>query len=275
MRRLTREEKFGMYVTGAMHLVMLLLALFMVTQREPADRMAFMEVTLGEFQDGTLAEFSREEEVQPQTSPDPVETEVEEPQPEPAEEPQPEPEPEEPVRDVDLPDQDEPVESDEVVTTPDTDEIDPTQITEEPEEIVDEDEVAEPPTSQRDEVEQEGEQETGDIRGIRGQVDADQGTDADPVRSAPYQLEWEGDINRSPVVQPLPGYVTDTEAVISVRFEVRPDGTVGQLIPIRRANPELDREVLRTLRTWRFSRLPSNVPQESQYGTITFRFILE
>ena len=95
------------------------------------------------------------------------------------------------------------------------------------------------------------------------------------LRSAPYQLEWEGDFNRAPVVQPMPSYVAQTEAVISVRFEVRPDGTMGRLQPIINADPELEREVLRTLRTWRFSRLPSNMPQESQYGTITFRFVIE
>lgn len=271
MRKLTREERFGVTLTTILHLVMLVVAWLMVTQPQAQDRMAFIEVTLGEFQDGTLAEFSREEEVQPETRPEPEETITEDPRPEPAEVPQPEPAEEEPARDVDLPDQVEEVEAD-VVTTPETEEIDPTRLVEETEET---EEQVTPETAQQDEIEQEGEEETGDIRGIRGQVDADQGTETDPIRSAPFQLEWEGDFSRAPVVQPLPNYVTETEAVISVRFEVRPDGTVGRLQPIIKANPELEREVLRTLRTWRFSRLPSNVPQESQFGTITFRFILE
>ncbi len=275
MRRLTPEEKFGLGITGIMHLVMLFIALFMVTQPDTSDRMAFMEVTLGEFQDGTIAEFSRQEDQQPETRPDPVESVADEPDPDPVEEPQPDPQTEEPARDVDLPEEVEEVNSEDVVTTPDTDQIDPTEIADEVDEEQEEAEETDPPTAQQDELEQEGEEETGDIRGIRGRVDADQGTGSDPIRSAPYQLEWEGDFNRAPVVQPLPNYVSDTEAVITVRFEVRPDGTVGRLQPIIKANPELEREVLRTLRTWRFSRLPSNVPQESQYGTITFRFILE
>ena len=275
MRRLTPEEKFGLGITGIMHLVMLFIALFMVTQPDTSDRMAFMEVTLGEFQDGTIAEFSRQEDQQPETRPDPVESVADEPDPDPVEEPQPDPQTEEPARDVDLPEEVEEVNSEDVVTTPDTDQIDPTEMADEVNEEQEEAEETDPPTAQQDELEQEGEEETGDIRGIRGRVDADQGTGSDPIRSAPYQLEWEGDFNRAPVVQPLPNYVSDTEAVITVRFEVRPDGTVGRLQPIIKANPELEREVLRTLRTWRFSRLPSNVPQESQYGTITFRFILE
>ncbi|MDG5766959.1 energy transducer TonB [Balneolales bacterium ANBcel1] len=275
MRKLTREEKFGLGITLVMHVVMLLIAWLMVTQPRQTDRMAFIEVTLGEFQDGTVAEFSREEQQQPETRPDPVETIAEEPQPEPAEEPRPEPQPEEPARDVDLPDQVEEVISEEVVTTPDTDRIDPTAVVEEVEEVEEEEEAADPQPAQQDEEVQAGEEETGDIRGIRGRVDVDQGTGSDPIRSAPFQLEWEGDFSRAAVVQPLPNYVTEAEAVISVRFEVRPDGTVGRLQPIIKAQPELEREVLRTLRTWRFSRLPSNVPQESQFGTVTFRFILE
>ncbi len=270
-RKLTGEEKFGLAITAVMHLIMLLTALFMVSRPGPQERMAFIDVTLGEFQDGTVAEFSREEEIQPQTQPDPVETEIEEPQPEPEEVPQPEPQPEEATRDVELPEQEEEVDSD-VVTTPDTDEIDPAELAEQTNEV---EEHAPPPSAQQDEEEMEGEEETGDIRGIRGRAEVDQGTGTDAERSAPYQLEWEGDINRAPIVQPMPNYVSETEAVISVRFEVRPDGTVGSIRPLRRGNPELDREVMRTLRTWRFSRLPSNVPQESQHGTITFRFILE
>ncbi|MEX0680573.1 MAG: hypothetical protein WD097_04255 [Balneolales bacterium] len=272
IHRLTREERFGLSITSVLHLVMVIFAWLMISQPQAKDRMAFIEVTLGEFQDGTLTEFSRVEEEQPETRPEPAEIVTDEPQPEPAEEPQPEPVQQEPMRDVDLPDQQQDIVSEEVVTTPETERMDPTQLAEETENT---EETATPESAQQDELEQEGVEETGDIRGIRGRVDADQGSENDPIRSSPYQLEWEGDINRSPIVQPLPNYVSETEAVISVRFEVRPDGSVGRLQPLIKANPELEREVFRTLRTWRFSRLPSNIPQESQYGIITFRFVLE
>lgn len=273
MRKFSREEQFGFTITGILHFIVLLIALFMATEPEARQRSAFIEVTLGEFHDGTVAEFAREPETLPQTSPDPVETITEEPEPvtEPEIIPEPEPVPEEPVRDVDLPDQDVIVDA-EVVTTPDTEKVDPAQ---QLDETRDAEERQVPATAQPDVAERRGEEEAGDIRGIRGRVEADQGTQSDPIRSAPFQLEWEGDINRSALVQPLPNYVAETEAVISVRFEVRPDGTVGRLQPIIKANPALEREVLRTLRTWRFSRLPANLPQESQYGTITFRFVLE
>jgi TonB family protein len=93
--------------------------------------------------------------------------------------------------------------------------------------------------------------------------------------STPYELRWEGDIERNPMVLPLPDNVTDSEATITIRFEVKPDGSIGRIIPLKQMNPELEREVMSTLRSWRFSRLPSGIPQQSQWGTITFQFVLE
>jgi hypothetical protein len=60
MRTLSREEKFGLGITSMIHVVILLIALIMATQPRAMERTAFIEITLGEFQDGTLAEFSRE-----------------------------------------------------------------------------------------------------------------------------------------------------------------------------------------------------------------------
>jgi TonB family protein len=107
---------------------------------------------------------------------------------------------------------------------------------------------------------------------LTDQDSVDRGVMRDPVRAAPYQLSWEGDIQRAPLQQPLPRYEVDIETVISIRFEVRADGTVGRIQPVQRIEPNLERELLNILRKWRFSRLPSSVPQESQWGRITFRF---
>lgn len=93
--------------------------------------------------------------------------------------------------------------------------------------------------------------------------------------SSPYELSWEGEIDRSPIIQTLPDNPNNSEVVITVRFEVRPDGTVGRIIPLRKMNPELEREVMSTLRSWRFSSLPGGVPQQTQWGTITFRFVVQ
>lgn len=274
-RKPTPEERFGLIIALIAHIIVLVGAYLWYTNPDPPQRRAFIEVSLGEFADGSMADFSREEAEEVATSPDPVDTEPEEPVEEPQEvvEEEQEPVEEEPTRDTELPEEQEEIESDDVVETPDTEEIDPEQFEDEIVEEQEEIQLQEP--SEEDEVEQEGEEETGDIRGIRGNRDADQGPGAELDRSSPYELEWEGDIERTPQVQPLPDYNVDVEAIIRVRFEVRPDGTVGRIIPLIRMNPELEREVMNTMRSWQFNSLPSGVPQESQWGTITFRFVLD
>lgn len=267
-----KEDRFGLAVTGAIHFVLLLIAILYTINMDYDNRPAYIEVTLGEFRSGTIAEQAEVREEQVATRPNPAEVEPETPDPEitqPVETPQ---QPEEEIaKPVELPEQQEEVQSDDVVETPETDIIDPenVEVTEEVEEEV------VPPVAEEAEEVQEGVETSGDERGTTGEVNVDEGTGNDPDRSAPYELQWEGDLERNPMVQPLPSNQTNEEAVITVRFEVHPDGSLGRVIPLRKMNPELEREVMRTLRSWRFSRLPSGVPQEPQWGTITFRFVLD
>ncbi len=267
-----KEDRFGLAVTGAIHLVLFIIAILYTINMDYDNRPAYIEVTLGEFRSGTIAEQAEVQQEQVATRPNPAETEPEDPDPEitqPVETPQ---QPEEEVaKPVELPEQQEEIQSEEVVETPETEVIDP-QIIEVDEEV--EEEVV-PPEAQEAEEIQEGVETSGDERGTTGEVNVDQGTGNNPDRSAPYELQWEGDLERSPMVQPLPGNQTNEEATITIRFEVNPDGSLGRVIPLRKMNPELEREVMRTLRSWRFSRLPSGVPQEPQWGTITFRFVLD
>lgn len=266
------EDRFGLAITGAIHIVLLIIALLYTVHFNVMDRATFMEVTLGEFRSGTVAERAEVRREQVATRPNPAETQPEEPDPEitqPVETPQ--NVVEETTKPVNLPEQVEEIQDEEVVETPETEVIDPTA-TEETEDVVEE--VA-PPQTIEDEQVQEGVAESGDERGNRGSPHVDQGIGHTPDRSAPYDLQWEGELNRNPMVQPLPSNSTNEEAVITIRFEVHPDGALGRVIPLRKMNPELEREVMRTLRSWRFSRLPSGAPQEPQWGTITFRFVLD
>ena len=123
------------------------------------------------------------------------------------------------------------------------------------------------------EAETEHEEQLGQQR-LREASNRDPSTDFASItnRTAPYSLQWEGTLNRNPMVQPLPGNRNNEVADITIRFEVHPDGSLGRVIPLGMMNPEMEREVMRTMRSWRFSRLPSGVPQESQWGTITFHF---
>ncbi len=63
------------------------------------------------------------------------------------------------------------------------------------------------------------------------------------------------------------------EAEIQVHIEVLPDGTVGAVELVRRGPPELERLVLESLRTWRFSPLPPGL-EGLQDGLVTFTFRL-
>lgn len=266
------EDRFGWGVTGAIHIVLLIIALLYTINFDIDNRPAYMEVTLGEFRSGTIAEQAEVQREQVATRPNPAETQPEDPDPEitqPIDTPQ--TPVEETTKPVELPEEVEEIVSEEVVETPETEIIDP-QVVEVTEDIIEE---IVPPEAREDEQVQEGVTESGDVRGTRGEVDVDQGTGTNPDRSAPYDLQWEGELDRTPMVQPLPGNQTNEEAVITIRFEVNPDGSLGRVIPLRKMNPELEREVMRTLRSWRFSRLPQGVPQEAQWGTITFRFVLD
>lgn len=268
---LNNDDRFALSVTGGVHLALLIIFLIYTFSIEKNVRPSFIEVEFGEFRSGTPAEFAEEKAEQVATRPDPSETQPEEPvpdKPDPVEEQK--ATTEETVKPVDAPDQEEPVEEEEL-ETPDTDKVDPQEETS----TEQEEEITVPPKTQKDEVQQEGAETSGDREGVTGQVDADQGTGNENEKSAPYELKWEGDIERSPLVQPMPDNTFDEEATLTIRFEVRPDGSIGRIIPLKKMNPELEREVMRTLRSWRFSRLPSGVPQQSQWGTITFRFVLE
>lgn len=266
------DDRFGASVTAAIHIVILIIALLYTIDFNTDQRSAFIEVTLGEFRSGTLAERAPVQRQEVATRPNPAEVEPNDPDPDivqPIETPQ---NPvEEIAKPVDLPDQVEEIVDDEEVETPETEVIDP-QVVE-----VTEDEIEEvtPPLTQEDEQINQGVPESGDERGAEGDPNVDQGVGNSPDRAAPYDLQWEGELNRSPMVQPLPTNQTNEEAVITIRFEVNPDGSLGRVMPMRKMNPELEREVMRTLRSWRFSRLPSGVPQETQWGTITFRFVLD
>lgn len=266
------EDRFGLGITAAIHIVILIIALLYTINTDNVMRASFIEVTLGEFRSGTIAQQAEVQSEEVATRPNPSEVEPEESDPEvtqPVETPQ---NPvEETTKPVNLPDQEEEIEEDEVVETPETDMIEP-EAEEETEEVIEE---VVPPKTEEDEEITEGVEESGDERGAAGDPNVDQGPGNTPDKSAPYDLQWEGELNRNPVVQPLPNNQTNEEAVITIRFEVHPDGSLGRVIPLKKMNPELEREVMRTLRSWRFSRLPSGAPQEPQWGTITFRFVLE
>lgn len=268
---LKNEDRFALSITGGLHVVLVIFFLLYSFSVESKVRPSYIEVEFGKFQSGSPAEYAEQQAEQVETRPNPSETEPENPEPE---EPKPVEEKqsttEETTKAVDSPDQKQDVQEEEV-KTPETKKVDPKKETS----TENQKEVVVPPKTQEDEVQQQGAENSGSKKGNTGKRNADQGTGNEQEKSAPYELKWEGDIERNPMVQPLPSNVADAEATITVRFEVKPDGSVGRITPLKKMNAELEQEVMSTLRSWRFSQLPSGVPQESQWGTITFRFVLE
>lgn len=268
---INEEDRFALMVTAGIHVVLAIIFILYTFSINQNARPSFIEVEFGEFKAGTIAEQAEVKNEQVATRPNPSEVEPEEPEPE-------KPDPiekqqqttEETVKPVDAPEQKEEIEE-EPIKTPETDKVDPKKQTDSEAE----EEVTIPPKTKQAETQKEGAETSGDVKGNTGDLNADQGTGNESEKSAPYELNWEGDLERAPMVQPLPENTSDIEATLTIRFEVKPDGTIGRIIPLRKMNPELEREVIRTLRGWRFSRLPSGVPQQSQWGTITFRFVLE
>ena len=61
---------------------------------------------------------------------------------------------------------------------------------------------------------------------------------------------------------------------IVLKFWVLPDGTVGRVIPTRKASAYLEGLASNHLKRWRFSPLPPGAEDKEQWGEITFRFLL-
>src|SRR5690625_4016197 len=227
------ENRFGIAVTAGIHIVLLIIAILWHIRMDIDTRPAYIEVALGEYQTGSLAEFAEQQPEEVATQPDPAEVEPEEPEPEVPEPEEVTPEVrEEAARPVDLADQIEEV-AIEPVTNPVTEQINPESNPVEQQEEV----VASPPRTEQAEEIQEGEEQSGDEQGLVGDLDVEQGIGNDADRASPYDLRWEGDLERSPMVQPLPENRQDVEATITVRFEVTPQGSVGRIIPLRKMNP--------------------------------------
>ncbi len=234
-------------------------------------RPSFIEVELGEFKTGSMTAFSELEEEEVATSPNSSDVETENtidetPDLLEAEKPSTDAD----AKPVDLPNQIEDID-DQSLQTPQTKETDPTEIAEESTQ----DNISIAPIAQEDEITKEGAKESGDKKGATGETTTDQGLGNEEENTSPYELKWEGDLVRDRRMGSLPRNTANIEAIITVRFEVRPNGRVGRIIPIKKMSPELEREVMTTLRTWRFTQLPESAPQEIQWGSITFRFVFD
>ncbi len=87
----------------------------------------------------------------------------------------------------------------------------------------------------------------------------------------------EGELSRRrllyKVIPPYPeGYNIETD--VKVEILVSPDGSIERLVLTKRGGEIFDRLTLDVLKEWRFEKIPTNLPQESQKGIVTFMYRL-
>jgi TonB family protein len=91
----------------------------------------------------------------------------------------------------------------------------------------------------------------------------------------PFEIEGEA-ADRIILKKVIPEYPEglQREAVVRLRFTVLANGLVGEVVPLQKADPTLERLSMDALRQWRFNPLDANEEQVSQQGIITFRYVL-
>jgi hypothetical protein len=78
---------------------------------------------------------------------------------------------------------------------------------------------------------------------------------------------------RQVIFQPPPPSVTvESESEIELRFWILPNGAVGRVVPVKKSDPRLEALAINYLRYWRFNPIPSDTPQDEQWGIIPFKF---
>lgn len=97
------------------------------------------------------------------------------------------------------------------------------------------------------------------------------------AQKLPGESQIEGPIKgRAIIRRPQPPQVNvNIEVELRLKFWVLPDGTIGEVIPIKRGDAQLERIAITYLKQWRFEPLSPGVPQEKIWGTIPIRFTVQ
>ena len=247
---LSKEDRTGLAFSAGFHIVVLVLLAWLSVSAAETQPMGFLEVEFGPFSEGRPI---RQAPVQEQPEPQPQEEQPQQERRTPVAPP-------ENVKPVELPDADQNNAEEETVDVPKSEVIAPQKSTTKAEK------PDEKPQEAKEVVRPLG---SGALTKDDGADTGDEGKSNQEKASAPYQIEG---LNREAVNTPLPVYVADRDVRMTVRIEVDPRGNVTSVIPVRRGDPDQDRQVMQVIRQWRFNALPSNAPQVSQSGTVTFVF---
>jgi hypothetical protein len=91
-----------------------------------------------------------------------------------------------------------------------------------------------------------------------------------------YGIDWGGKGTRKIYSYILPAYPpgVDKEINIKLRFSILPDGTVGTIIPLIKADTRLEDAAINSLRQWRFEALNPAQSNLEQIAVIVFPYRL-
>lgn len=92
-----------------------------------------------------------------------------------------------------------------------------------------------------------------------------------------FELDFGGKGMRKIYSYSLPDYPegVSKEIDVKLRFTILPDGTVGKIFPLIKADARLELAAINSLRQWRFEPLPLRVKQIEQTVVITFPYRLQ
>jgi outer membrane biosynthesis protein TonB len=106
---------------------------------------------------------------------------------------------------------------------------------------------------------------------------AGQGNRAEGDGSFGFDIDWGGKGTRKIYSYSLPSYPEGVykEIDIRLRFTILPDGTVGTILPLTKADTRLENAAINSLRQWRFEPLSGSQRQSEQAAVINFPYRLQ
>ncbi len=106
---------------------------------------------------------------------------------------------------------------------------------------------------------------------------AGQGNKAKGNGSFGYDIDWGGKGQRKIYSYNVPSYPegVNKQVDIRLRFSIMPDGTVGTILPLIKADTRLENAAINSLRQWRFEPLDPSQKQVEQTAVIVFPYRLQ